>query len=81
MQQAKIVKLTLKKPPMTAAEEAKSRTIKRHLLEKIAQSKTSKLGPGSYTSHTNLNLIGKIKPSNSVKGFGNGFISKADRGL
>lgn len=26
-------------------------------------------------------MIGKHKTSNSVKGFGNGFISKADRGL
>ena len=40
-----------------------------------------KLGPGSYQKDTNLNLIGHKKSSNSVLGYGNGFISKADRGL
>ena len=30
---------------------------------------------------SNLNMIGSHKTSNSVKGFGNGFLSKADRGL
>ena len=42
---------------------------------------TMKVGPGSYIKEKNLNLIGKHRPSNSVKGFGNGFLSKADRGL
>ena len=42
---------------------------------------TEKIGPGSYLKDSNLNMIGKLKTSNSVKGFGNGFASKADRGL
>ena len=40
-----------------------------------------KLGPGSYQKDDNLNLFGKQKASDSALGFGNGFISKADRGL
>ena len=42
---------------------------------------TEKIGPGSYLKDSNLNMIGKLKTSNSVKGFGNGFASKAERGL
>ena len=47
----------------------------------MGKTMTSKIGPGSYIKDKNLNLIGKHKPSNSVKGFGNGFISNVDRGL
>ena len=40
-----------------------------------------RVGPGSYFKDQRLDTLGKHKPSNSVKGFGNGFISKVDRGL
>ena len=74
----------LVKPPQTAAESAKHETINNYLQSK-QQSKPAqlvqRLGPGIYSNDSNLNLLGKPKPSNSLKGFGNGFASKADRGL
>ena len=76
------------KPPPTAAESAKTIAIKKHLeakrqsqVQTQQQIVTQKIGPGSYSNPKNLNLIGKHKPSNSVKGYGNGFLSKAERGL
>mgnify|MGYP000566090502 CR=1 FL=1 len=40
-----------------------------------------KVGPGSYAKDHNLNLLGQVNKSQSKKGFGVGFVSKADRGL
>jgi len=74
------------RPPKTKAETHKIETIQKHLsLKRASMAKTMqqvtmlKVGPGTYQKE--LNLIGKLRPSNSVKGFGNGFVSKADRGL
>lgn len=47
----------------------------------LSNNKYHKIGPGSYIKDKNLNLIGGHKPSNSVKGFGNGFVSSVTRGL
>lgn len=47
----------------------------------LFNNKCHKIGPGSYIKDKNLNLIGGHKPSNSVKGFGNGFVSTVARGL
>ena len=76
------------KPPLTAAEANKSATIKKNVQIKrdqmsrtMQQKQFDKLGPGSYQNDDNLNLIGRLRTSNSVKGFGNGFISRAERGL
>jgi len=73
---------------MTQAENQKAEAIELHLQQKRAsmaktmqQMTMQRIGPGSYLKEGNLNMIGKHKSSNSVKGFGNGFISKADRGL
>ena len=73
---------------MTAAESSKESSINNYLLQKRLAMQTTmqgrtteKIGPGSYQKDNNLNMMGKTKPSNSVKGFGNGFISKQDRGL
>jgi len=70
---------------MTRAENTKNETIRRYL--KTKQTKTmhdqtmQRVGPGSYFKAQHLNTIGMHKPSNSVKGYGNGFISKVNRGL
>ena len=76
------------KPPKTAVQLAKDITIRTYLNEKrismvktMQDRTTEKIGPGSYLKDSNLNMIGKLKTSNSVKGFGNGFASKAERGL
>lgn len=76
------------RPPPTHAENAKQETIQRYLKGKRdAQEKTmhavtmQRVGPGSYFKDQRLDTLGKHKPSNSVKGFGNGFISRVDRGL
>ena len=51
------------------------------MVKTMQERTTQKIGPGSYLKDANLNMIGRQKTSNSVKGLGNGFLSRADRGL
>ena len=61
------------KPPLSAFDKAKKEAIRNHIVQRrkygvrsMAGKQTEKLGPGYYTRDKDLNLIGTLKPSNSM---------------